>query len=81
MSQVVISNKVFVGPDKDYDDILTLYGPSDGWVAIGTSYKAYQSAACTAVRPDGFTPTRSETGSPTGTYLAVAWRILRNGHL
>jgi len=26
-------------------------------------------------------PTRSETGSPTGTYLAVAWRILRNGHL
>ena len=30
MSQVVISNKVFVGPDKDYDDILTLYGPSGG---------------------------------------------------
>ena len=56
MSQVVISNKVFVGPDRDYDDIPTLYGPSGGWVAIGTSYKAYQSAACTAVRHDGFTP-------------------------
>ena len=56
MSQVVISNKVLVGPDRDYDDILTLHGPSGGWVAIGTSYKAYQSAACTAVRPDGFTP-------------------------
>ena len=32
MSQVVISNKVFVGPDKDYDDILTLYGPSNTYL-------------------------------------------------